>query len=114
MLLSLLDIELNLLILLCFVNGRQMSLKNMHYHLKQVQMQDINVLFLLLVSNVVLALTNNNNNNIEVKTILITKREEVQAIPVAVQIMHCLLKVDMLHVKSNLKKYCLQLELSSI
>ena len=44
MLLSLLDIELNLLILLCFVNGRQMSLKNMHYHLKQVQMQDINVL----------------------------------------------------------------------
>lgn len=42
MLLSMLDIELNLLILLCFVNGRQMPLKNMHYHLKQVQMQDIN------------------------------------------------------------------------
>lgn len=38
-------------------------------------------IFLLLVSNVVLALT---NNNIEVKTILITKREEAQAMPVAV------------------------------
>lgn len=34
------------------------------------------------VSKEVLALTN-NNNNIEVKNILITKREEAQAIPVA-------------------------------
>ena len=47
-------------------------------------MQDINVIFLLLVSKVVLALTNNNNNNIEVKNILITKREEAQAMPVTV------------------------------
>ena len=43
----------------------------------------INVIFLLLVSKVVLALTN-NNNNIEVKTILITKREEAKAMPVTV------------------------------
>ena len=39
------------------------------------------------VSKEVLALTNNNNNNnnnnIEVKNILITKREEAQAMPVA-------------------------------
>lgn len=34
------------------------------------------------VSKEVLALTN-NNNNIEVKNILITKREEAQAMPVA-------------------------------
>ena len=48
-------------------------------------MQDINVIFLLLLSKVVLALTNNNNNNnIEVKNILITKREEAQAMPVTV------------------------------
>ena len=63
------------------------------------------------VSKEVLALT---NNNIKVKTILITKREEAQAIPVAVS--NYALFVEGRYVTREIQseKYCLQLELSSI